>query len=340
MIWGIKETGDLRIATVDATNKRIIIDDDDEPFSNFLSDLSIGDTITLGVTMNLGEIVQGSGTSVTIKRIISPTEVEYTGTVTGGSSIALTATRLDSAANVVKYFSERNIGSRRAAVVWSDNPVTFTTTFLGSTGIQSAAYSSRRIPMMYVAAEIAGLRCALLPQQGLTMTELQSIDTSPGMYTRFTPEQLDVIASQGVFICTQEIEGGEIFIRHQLTSQTDKGALAYEDNIGVIVDDFSYRVKDEFRQYLGRRNVNRETIDEIASKLKDLAIAATQETLANREIGPMVIRFFDENDKEGSVTVRVDGNLADHIVTYVRLRVPLPINGLDHFVDVETSVDL
>jgi len=340
MIWGIKDTGDLRLATVDATNKRIIIDDDDEPFSNFLSDLSIGDTITLGVTMNLGEIVQGSGTSVTIKRIISPTEVEYTGTVTGGSSIALTATRLDSAANVVKYFSERNIGSRRAAVVWSDNPVTFTTTFLGSTGIQSATYSSRRIPMMYVAAEIAGLRCALLPQQGLTMTELQSIDTAPGMYTRFTPEQLDVIASQGVFICTQEIEGGEIFIRHQLTSQTDKGALAYEDNIGVIVDDFSYRVKDEFRQYLGRRNVNRETIDEIASKLKDLAIAATQETLANREIGPMVIRFFDENDKEGSVTVRVDGNLADHIVTYVRLRVPLPINGLDHFVDVETSVDL
>jgi hypothetical protein len=341
MVWGIKETGDLRIATVDATNKRIIIDDDDQSTSNFLTDLSIGDTVTLGVTMTDGAIDEGSGDAVIISRIISASEAEYTGTASGGVSVALTATRADSSANVVKYFQERNIGSRRAAIVWSDNPVTFSTasTSTLATGI-TASYNSRRVPLMYVAAEVAGLRCALLPQQGLTMTELKSIDTAPGMYTRFTPEQLDVIASNGVFIATQEIEGGEIFVRHQLTSKTDGGALAYEDNIGVIVDDFSYRVKDEFRQYLGRRNVTRETMDEIAAKLKDLAIEATQETLANREIGPMVIRFFDENDKEGSVTVRVDGNLADHIVTYVRLRVPLPINGLDHFVDVETSVDL
>jgi hypothetical protein len=199
---------------------------------------------------------------------------------------------------------------------------------------------SARVPMKFVAAEIAGLRCALLPQQGLTMTELRSIDAAPNMYTRFTPEQLDIIASNGVMIAAQEIEGGAIFIRHQLTTKTDAGALAYEDNVGVIVDEFSYRVKDAFRQYLGRRNVSEESISEIRSRLKGLAIDATQESIANRELGPMVIRFFNEDDEEGEVTVRVDGNLADHIVTYVRLRVPLPINGIDHYIDVETSVEL
>lgn len=329
MIWDVKENGELRIGDVDAVNNRIVIDDDDQPFSNFISDLSVGDTITIGVTLDDdGNIVDGSGTAVTIKRIISQYEAEFTGTIATSGPKQITATRKDSAANVVKYFQQRNIGSRRCVNVWSDNPVSY------STG------ETRRIPLKFVAAEIAGLRCALLPQQGLTMTELRSIDTAPNMYTRFTPEQLDVIASHGVMIASQEIEGGEIYIRHQLTTKTDAGALAYEDNIGVIVDDFSYRVKDEFRQYLGRRNVNRETIAEIAAKLKGLAIAATQESIANREIGPAVIRFFNEDDEEGEVTVRVDGNLADHILTYVRLRVPLPINGIDHYIDVETSVEL
>ena len=331
-IWDVKSTGDLRLATVDGDNNRIIIDEDDQSISNFITDLSVGDIVTLGATTTDSVIDEGTGTEVVISRIISATEVEFTGTYANGAGETLYATRKDSAENVVKYFSERSIGSRRCVNVWSDAPVTF--------GATTTSVNSVRMPLKFVAAEIAGLRCALLPQQGLTMTELLSIDAAPGMYTRFTPEQLDAIASNGVMIANQEIEGGEVFIRHQLTTDTANGALAYEDNVGVIVDDFSYRVKDAFRSYLGRRNVTQETIAEINAKLKELAIAATQESIANREIGPMVLRFFDEDDKEGQVTVRVDGNLADHIVTFVRLRVPLPINGLDHFIDVETSVEL
>lgn len=334
MVWGLKQTGDLRLGVVDNVNNRIVIDDDDQINSNFITDLAIGDTIKVGVTLDDdGFIVADSGTTLTIKRIISQYEAEFNESTTLSGPQQLTATRKNSAANVVKYFQERNIGSRRCVNVWCDSPVAF-----GTAG--SATNASTRIPMKFVAAEIAGLRCALLPQQGLTMTELRSIDTAPNMYTRFTPEQLDVIASHGVMIASQEIEGGEIYIRHQLTTKTDAGALAYEDNIGVIVDEFSYRVKDEFRQYLGRRNVNAETISEINTKLRGLAIDATQESVANRQIGPMVIRFFNEDDVEGEVTVRVDGNLADHILTYVRLRVPLPINGIDHYIDVETSVEL
>lgn len=336
MIWKTKQTGDLRIGVVDKVNNRIVIDDNDQSVSNFVTDLSIGDTITIGVTQDDdGKIEADSGEKLTIKRIISQYEVEFNETTTLSGAQQLTATRKNSSDNVVKYFQERNIGSRRCVNVWSDNPVQFARG--GAMGLSS---ESARVPMKFVAAEIAGLRCALLPQQGLTMTELRSIDAAPNMYTRFTPEQLDIIASNGVMIAAQEIEGGAIFIRHQLTTKTDAGALAYEDNVGVIVDEFSYRVKDAFRQYLGRRNVSEESISEIRSRLKGLAIDATQESIANRELGPMVIRFFNEDDEEGEVTVRVDGNLADHIVTYVRLRVPLPINGIDHYIDVETSVEL
>lgn len=326
-VWGTKSDGTYREATVDATNKRILIETGDQSVSNFVTDLSVGDTVVLEAGTN--------NISVTISHIVSAAEVVYTGTYAGATTnVKLTATRKDSAANVVKFFSERNIGSRRCVNVWSDSPVTY------GAASQGSSYNSTVMPMKFVAAEIAGIRCALLPQQGLTMTEVLSVDAAPSMYTRFTPEQLDAIAAQGVLIVTQEIEGGEMFIRHQLTTATDLGALAYEDNIGVIVDEFSYRVKDLFRGYLGRRNVTRDTIAEMRIQLNALATAAMQETLANKAIGPMVLRYFDEDGKEGDVTVRVDDNLADHIVTYVKLRVPLPINGLDHYIDVETSVEL
>jgi hypothetical protein len=246
------------------------------------------------------------------------------------TNVAFSLIRADTAANVVRFLAETAelLGSRRGVNVWTDRATT------------SVGYITSVVPNKFLAAEVAGLRCALLPQQGLTMTEIASISKAPAMYTRFTPEQLDTIASYGNMVVTQEAEGGDIFIRHQLTTSTDEGALAYEDNVGVIVDEFSYRVKDTFRPYIGKRNATTGTIVEIKNKLRDLADAATKTDIAQLEIGPMVLRFFDEDGKEGAVTARIDGVLADHILTYVKLRVPLPLNGIDHYIDVETSVDL
>ena len=47
--------------------------------------------------------------------------------------------------------------------------------------------------------------------------------------------------------------------------------------------------------------------------------------------------FFDEKGIEGEVTVRQDGDLADTLMTYVKLRVPLPLNGINHFIDVDVA---
>ena len=243
---------------------------------------------------------------------------------------AFSLVRSDTSANAVRFLQEAaaTLGSRRCVNVWTDRASTY------------SSKGSEVIPNKFVAAEIAGLRCALLPQQGLTMTEIKSVTAAPAMYTRFTPEQLDDISAAGNMVVTQEAEGGDIFIRHQLTTSTDEGALAYEDNVGVIVDEFSYRVKDTFRSYIGKRNATQNTVSEIEDKLRELAVDATQADLRDTDIGPMVLRFFDENGKEGAVTVRVDGVLADHILTYVKLRVPLPLNGIDHYIDVETSNEL
>lgn len=272
--------------------------------------------------------VQSIGLTFTITEILSDYEV-LTDADTGLSATnsGVEVVRPDTPENTALFVIARSqaLDSRRCVNVWCDNP---TTTVNDVTTV---------VPMKFVAAEIAGLRCALLPQQGLTMTEILSVDAAPSMYTIFDDDLLDSIAQNGTMVVTQESEGGDMFIRHQLTTKTTDGALAWEDSVGVIVDDFCYQVKDEFREYVGRRNATPDTISEIDDKLKALASSATTAPLADQDIGPAVLTFFDEKGNEGQVTVRQDGDLADTLMTYVKLRVPLPLNGLNHYVDVDVS---
>jgi len=278
----------------------------------------VGSTITL----------QSVGQTYTILEVLSDFEVlTDAADVLTVSNSNLILTRADTPTNTALYVQARSVklGSRRISNVWCDNP---TVTENGVTVV---------LPAKFLAAEIAGLRCALLPQQGLTMTEVTSVEAAPSMFTSFDPADLDGVASAGTFIVTQESEGGDVFIRHQLTTGTEEGALAYEDNVGVIVDEFGYAEKDAFKLYVGRRNATPDTIAEIDDKLKALATDFTQVELANVDIGPPVMTFFDEKGNEGEVTVRQDGDLADTLMTYVKLRVPLPLNGINHYIDVDVA---
>jgi hypothetical protein len=272
--------------------------------------------------------IQSLGLSFEVLEVLNEYEVLTDADVAlSAVNTGITITRPDTPANNALFVIARSkaLASRRTVNVWCDDPVT---TENGTTVV---------LPMKFVAAEIAGLRCALLPQQGLTMTEILSVDSAPSMYTTFEPETLDDVAANGTMIITQESEGGDMFIRHQLTTMTTEGALAYEDNVGVIVDEFAYDVKDEFKEYIGRRNATPGTIDEIRNKLDALATSYTKVSLANTTIGPPALTYFNEKGVEGQVTVRQDGDLADTLLTYVKLRVPLPLNGINHYIDVEVA---
>jgi hypothetical protein len=268
-----------------------------------------------------------------ITELVSAYEVRVANPPSGGVALAsaFQLVKPDTPDNAIDYVvaRSRSISSRRSVNVWSDQPTTL------------IAGIATLIPMKFVAAEIAGLRAVMRPQQGLTMTEVSSITDAPAMYARYTPEQLDRCAQNGVMVISQEVESGEVFVRHQLTTETENGALQWEDNPGVVVDVFSYLLKDKFRSYLGKKNVTQATIAAIYTDLKQLAIDATQvSTLEDDDIGPMVLSFADETGRDGEVTVRVDGDLADKILTFVLLRVPLPLNGLNNYVDAEAAFSI
>lgn len=322
--WDTLSDGTYRKATL--VSDTVIVDSLSESVSNFTSltqPTYVGDVIRF---LSLaGDLV--------ITEILSSTTVRVSGAPPLGVPVAASFQLIkpDTADNAIDFVIGRSqqIENRRAVNVWCDRPTALVDG-------EPTVISSK-----FLASEIAGLRSALRPQQGLTMTEVTAIDEAPAMFARFTPEQLDRAAAAGVMIVTQEIEGGEIFIRHQLTTQTEKGALQYEDNPGVVVDTFSFRIKDAFRNYLGKKNVTPTTLAEIYSELKQLAIDASQiEAINDDSVGALILGFSDENGKEGEVTVEVDGDLADKVRTFVNLRVALPLNGLTHYVDASASVTI
>lgn len=198
---------------------------------------------------------------------------------------------------------------RRTINVWCDSPIKL--------DADSEPFIQDPI---YLAAEIAGLRSAVLPQQGLTYTELDhSVDRAPQMFTKYTNDDLDVAAAKGTMIVTQDLEDGPVYIRHQLTTETRYGSLYYEDSVGVNLDVISYAIKDILQPYIGKRNVNTETIEEIETKMRDVLGTFLDDPGNGTVIGPALLAFRD-------LSVAVDPVLRDRINISVTLELPLPVN--------------
>jgi hypothetical protein len=219
----------------------------------------------------------------------------------------------DNSENVSDFIAARSasFGSRRVSNVFVD-------------GANYLDASSNLVTLhpMFIAAEIAGLRTAVAPQQGLTNTEVASVAAAPAMYIKYNEDELNKIAANGSFVITQEYQDGPRFIRHQLTTDTNRGNLYYEDSVGVNVDEISFQVKHALRPYIGRRNVNPETIRDIFEDMFTILEDHTYVEPALSSIGPALIGFSD-------LRVAINDTFKDRIDVTAKLNVPLPLNVID-----------
>lgn len=211
--------------------------------------------------------------------------------------------------------SAKKLDSDRAIAIWVDSPKYVTVNSVG--GIEE-----QPLDPIYVTAGIVGLRAAALPQQGLSMQELGFISSAPLMYTKYTKAELDQIAANGVLIVTQDGDEEEVYIRHQLTTQTEKGVMYYEDSIGVNLDNISYQVKDIIRGYIGKRNITPATLVELKNKFYELLTGLTITPLG-QAIGPQIISIL-----EGSIVCRIDPYIKDRVNLSATVELPLPLNSL------------
>lgn len=215
----------------------------------------------------------------------------------------------------------RGFGSRRLSNIWVENGQ-----IIDSTG------AAKTIPARYIAGEIVGLRCAMQPQQGMTFVEITSITQAPAMYSRYTSGQLDTIAADGTWIIMQDAENGACYTRHQLTTDTQDGALGYEDNIGVVVDYIAFQAITIVRSFLGKKNLTTRTMIDLRNELSDMLNNASQTTI-NAQFGP-VINSWD------SLKITPDSQLKDRAAINMNLYVALPFNIGIIYVNVNEIVNL
>ena len=212
----------------------------------------------------------------------------------------------------------RGLGTRRMVNIWVE----------GATKVLGGVITP--IPVKYVACEVAGLRAAVLPQQGLTRTEITSISDASPMFTRYTQSLLDQVAADGTMIITQDLESGAVYIRHQLTTDSSDGSLYWEDSVGTNLDSISFGIKDLLDGYIGRYNVTPATVAEIRNKIWHYLDGLTR-TDFDTAVGPALIGF------EG-LDVAVDSVLRDRINVFVQVIMPLPLNNI--VTTLRASVDV
>jgi len=283
------------------------------------------DFTTLGLTTGSDYItvsISGSVVNLTILTV-SATDLTVTPPTPSGSYmsacvIMFADTPLNNANFVIA--NSKALASRRAANVWVENGAT---TVNGVTTV---------IPNRFLAAHIAGLRCALLPQQGLTRTQVTTITNAPNMYLRYSNTLLDTIAANGTWIVTQESEGSDVYIRHQLTSSTTEGALAYEDSVGVGVDVLSNQTVTVVNKYIGVKNLTPETMTDMRNELHDIYTSATQSSYGN-DAGPLLRAF-------SGLQIVPDAILKDRARILVTWVFSLPFNIGDIYVNVVQDVTL
>lgn len=262
-----------------------------------------------------GDKIIAGATEYTVVGTTSETvaEIYAEGGVTAATDAVVKIVKADSVANTIQYVGAmaHKYSSRRASVVFCD----------GGTTIEDDRVVV--VPNRFLAAEIAGISSAVVPQQSITHTVIQGINKASHMYSRYTTAQLDDIASQGVLIITQDTKGTDCYIRHQLTTEMDKGNLYFEESCTRNLDNISYALADIVNKYIGKANVTTSALRaikiDITAALNEFTQNATDDM-----VGPSLVDW-------DTLEVYQDPKFNDRVIINVNLYLPLPLNNIKLF---------
>lgn len=270
-------------------------------FNGGKTQLFPGDQIENALTGQKWTIVEVKNAStVTIKG----------GPATNTKALPIRVWKADTAINAGEFVAAmaEGLNMRRCSLVWSDKAV------------KEIDGKITVMPNKYLAATIAGIGSAVVPQAPITHTEITTVDSAVRMYTKYTQKDLDNIAKDGVLIVTQDAKGLPCYIRHQLTTETDKGVMYYEESCTRNLDNISYAIVDVLEKFIGRANV---TPSALAAVKRDtiMTLNAFTEDSPSDLIGPSLIRW-------DNLSVKQDATFKDRVIVKVDLFLPLPLNNI------------
>lgn len=204
---------------------------------------------------------------------------------------------------------------------------------------RSAAFADRRVYSVFpdvlfnegvaeegffAAASVAGLIGSVVPQQGLTNTELVGFDDVPAVYSKFSEDELDVIAGGGTMIIAQELPGGPVFIRHQISTNYREGILA-KSELSMVknYDSISYYFANKLAPFIGKYNVTPALIDHLRTEIQ-AGINFLSSFTSVGLLGPQVIKNGSE-----ITLIQQHPTLLDHVVVRLKLNLPAPLNVIE-----------
>jgi hypothetical protein len=190
-----------------------------------------------------------------------------------------------------------SIGNRR---VYSVFPDTIKMTIDGM---------EKSVPGYYACAAAAGMTAGLSPQQGFTNYPIVGLTGVVGT-ERFTRRQLNRMAGGGTYILMQEVQGGAVFSRHQLSTDTTS-VETRELSITKVVDFTAKFMRTSLRRFIGRQNINAVFLDTLGTTIQGMLTFLTEGGVLNGAYLNNIIQ-----DSKAPDTVLID----------VTLDVPFPCN--------------
>lgn len=181
----------------------------------------------------------------------------------------------------------------------------------------------------YGACAIAGLCSSVVPQQGLTHIEVEGFDDLPMVYSTFSASQLDEMAGSGTLIIMQEVSGGTIFVRHQVsTAASTEDLNQTELSLVKNLDSISYFFVTQLRGYIGRYNVTPELLGAIRTQL-DSGLNYLGSLTSVGLLGPQILL---ENSE--IVSVQQHSTFRDRVIIRINLDLPAPLNVIELYLVV------
>jgi hypothetical protein len=172
------------------------------------------------------------------------------------------------------------------------------------------------------AAAIGGLCSAVPPQQGLTNIAVNGFSELPAVYSTFNRTQLNKMAEYGTLIIMQRVAGGEVYVRHQVSTAASDGDLnTTELSVTKNLDSISYYMAGRLENYIGKYNITPELLTVLRTQITDGLLFLGAFTSIGL-LGPQVVLG------DGTSIQRLEQHptLKDHVYIVLNLELPYPLN--------------
>lgn len=197
--------------------------------------------------------------------------------------------------------SSERLGNRRVVNVWPD--------VLRDGDLSVAGY--------FAGAAIAGLKSGIAPHQPVTNVVLNGFTRADRSTPYFTMTDLNIVAGGGTWIIDQDRNGGEIFNRHQLTTDYTDDNMA-EISITTNLDSISKLIREDLRQFIGQWNNHPFFQQLLKTRLVD-RLTFLQGRAVTVKAGPQLLNFEITN-------IGTDPLIRTRVLVDINLTLPYPVN--------------